>query len=139
MKPWEKPIHLDDAEYITDNVMVQSGLSPAAIWQAIFGFHHTNWHPLIWISYMAEVQLFGLNLKVMHATNILLHAANSLFFFCWLAGITGNWQLATKCHSGQSLCRTSSACGIGRVADGTKGCTQYLFSVPDSAAVYAVR
>lgn len=41
---------------------------------------------------MAEVQLFGPNLKVMHATNILLHAANSLFFFCWLAGITGNWQ-----------------------------------------------
>ena len=85
-------IHLDDAEYLTDNPLIQSGLSLSAVWEATVGFHQTNWHPLVWISYMSEVQLFGLNLKVMHATNILLHAANSLLLFHWLTGMTSDWK-----------------------------------------------
>lgn len=85
-------IHIDDASYVTENPMIQSGLSLSAVRDAVFGFHQMNWHPLVWMTYMAEIELFGLNLRVMHATNILLHAASSVLLYSWLSGTVFGWK-----------------------------------------------
>jgi len=48
-----------------------------------------NWHPLTWLSYMLDVQFFGLNPGALHATNLLLHIANTLLLFVVLYQMTG--------------------------------------------------
>jgi hypothetical protein len=58
------------------------------IW-AFAGFHESNWHPLTWLSHMADCQLFGLNPGPPHLINIALHAANVLLLFWLLQSATG--------------------------------------------------
>jgi tetratricopeptide (TPR) repeat protein len=47
-----------------------------------------NWHPLTWLSYMLDAQLFGLKPGALHATNLLLHVANTLLLFAVLYQMT---------------------------------------------------
>jgi protein O-mannosyl-transferase len=71
----------DDSSYVYENPMVQSGISLKGIAWAFTTFEFTNWHPLTWISYMLDVQLFGLNPGAQHAINVLLHAGATLLLF----------------------------------------------------------
>src|SRR6202044_3047470 len=48
----------------------------------------SNWHPLTWISHMADCQVYGLHPWGHHLTNVLLHAANALLLFILLRGMT---------------------------------------------------
>src|SRR5215467_12070851 len=49
----------DDADYVSDNRMVQAGLSWAGIKWAFTTTDAANWHPLTWLSHMLDAQLFG--------------------------------------------------------------------------------
>lgn len=82
-------VNLDDPSYVYENPMLLEGLTNARIEQAIFGFHKANWHPLVWLSYMAEIELFGMKPGVMHFTNVVLHIANSVLLYFWLRRSTG--------------------------------------------------
>lgn len=79
---------LDDPDYVVDNEHVNSGLSTANVRWAFTGIHASNWHPLTWISHMADVQMFGLDAGKHLMMNIALHAANSVLLFFFLAGAT---------------------------------------------------
>lgn len=57
-------------------------------------FQNANWHPLTWLSYMLEIELFGLNPGVMHLTNLGLHCLNTILVACVLNGLTGNRGLS---------------------------------------------
>jgi tetratricopeptide (TPR) repeat protein len=81
----------DDDDYVTNNPMVQQGLSFAGLKWAFTTFHAANWHPLTWLSLMADYQCFQLNAGGYHLVNLLIHAANAglLCFLLWrLTGLT---------------------------------------------------
>ncbi len=84
-------INYDDGAYVTENTHVLDGLS----WETIswaFSFSSTeatsNWHPLTWLSHMADVSLFGENPSRMHLVNLFLHLANVLLLYAALVKMT---------------------------------------------------
>ena len=53
------------------------------------------WHPLTWLSHMLDVQLFGLEPRGHHLTNLLFHLANTLLLFLVFHRMTkALWQSA---------------------------------------------
>lgn len=82
-------VEYDDDDYVSNNSVVRAGLSwPNFVW-AFDDQHACNWHPLTWISHMADCQLFGLNPGTMHLENVLLHCANSVLLLLLLNSMTG--------------------------------------------------
>ena len=79
----------DDADYVTGNPHVQSGLTPASIAWALTTMHASNWHPLTWISHMADWRLYGPRAGGHHVTSLLLHLASVLLLFHVLVRMTG--------------------------------------------------
>src|SRR3954447_3131811 len=66
-------VNFDDAAYVYENEVVRQGLTWRGIVWAFNGEHAANWHPLTWISHMADVQLFRLEPGAHHLHNVLLH------------------------------------------------------------------
>jgi Flp pilus assembly protein TadD len=86
-------IHLDDTEYVTDNIHVRTGLRWNNFTWAFTSTHAANWHPLTWLSHMLDCELFGLNPKGHHLTSLLFHLVNSLLLFVLLQRMTGtSWR-----------------------------------------------
>lgn len=85
----------DDWEYVVTNDMVRRGLTSESLTWAFTKFHSSNWHPLTWISHMADVQFYGLRPFGHHLTNLLLHLANTILVFGFLRQLTGSlWRSA---------------------------------------------
>jgi len=78
----------DDNTYVTKNLFVQGGLSLRGLTYAFTTTQAANWHPLTWLSLMLDYQLFGLNPKGYHATNLFFHLANVLLLFLILENMT---------------------------------------------------
>ena len=78
-------IDYDDPDYVFDNPHVVSGLSLKNLLWAFTTGYAANWHPLTWISHMADCQFFGVAAGPQHVVNALLHAANAaiLCFALW--------------------------------------------------------
>jgi len=84
-----KFINFDDDRYITDNLNVKAGLTKESVMWAFTTSYFFNWHPMTWLSYMLDYQLYGLHPKGHHLTNLFFHIANSLLLFLVLFRITG--------------------------------------------------
>jgi tetratricopeptide (TPR) repeat protein len=82
-------VNFDDDRYIYANPMVRSGLSGPAVAWAFSTFHEGNWHPLTWLSLEADCEFYGLNARAYHATNLALHAANTVLLFWLIHLMTG--------------------------------------------------
>jgi len=82
-------VSYDDPEFVTENPIVRQGLSWRTIAWAFRTTSQDYWHPLTWISHMADVQLFGLNPVGHHLDSVFLHALNVMFFFLILRKATG--------------------------------------------------
>ena len=84
----------DDDRYITGNPTVRSGMSAAGLrWAFTSVGYASNWHPLTWLSHMADVQLFGLDSRRHHRTNLVLHLAGCLLLLHVLRSATGHpWR-----------------------------------------------
>ena len=88
-------VNYDDDTYVTRNHHIQDGVTIQGIYWAFTTGHAVNWHPLTWISHMLDIQLFGLNPKWHHLTNLLFHVANVLLLFFVLHRMTkALWQSA---------------------------------------------
>ncbi|MGO9017050.1 MAG: hypothetical protein ACLQVJ_01740 [Syntrophobacteraceae bacterium] len=74
-------INYDDTSYVTKNIHIRNGITTEAIGWAFTTGYAGNWHPLTWISHMLDVQLFGLEPRWHHVTNLLFHIANTLLLF----------------------------------------------------------
>lgn len=83
-------IEYDDPGYVRDNLNVRLGLTWAGVRWAFTTNWLGHWHPLTWLSYLVEVQLFGVNPAVHHLVNVALHLANTLLLFGVLARMTGD-------------------------------------------------
>jgi protein O-mannosyl-transferase len=79
----------DDSSYVVNNPHVQSGLNVKSIVWAFTSSHSNNWHPLTWLSLMADCQFFGVDSHSMHLINLLFHTANTVLLFILLFRITG--------------------------------------------------
>jgi len=83
-------VNLDDPEYVTSNPYVMGGLTWRDIrWAMGSNYPSSNWHPLTWISHMADVQLYGLNPAGHHFTNVLLHILDVVLLFFLIEWATG--------------------------------------------------
>jgi Flp pilus assembly protein TadD len=88
-------VNFDDDIYVTDNRQVRGGLSTDGLQWAFTTFHAGNWHPLTWISHMADVEAYGLDAGGHHRTNALIHAAAALLLFFVLSAMTNSpWASA---------------------------------------------
>ena len=82
-------VNYDDPGYITNNDYVRSGFS----WQSIvWAFRNSSsgyWHPVTWMSHMADIELFGLNPMGHHLVNVSFHVVNVVLLFLLLRSATG--------------------------------------------------
>jgi hypothetical protein len=77
-------VNFDDDLYVYANPQVAAGLTwPGVAW-AFTSVHASNWHPLTWLSHMADVTLFGLDAGWHHRMNLLFHGANAVGLFLLL-------------------------------------------------------
>src|SRR6266550_43251 len=87
--------NFDDAPYITENSMVNRGVTPAGLAWAFTTFHAAYWHPLTWIAHMIDSQLFGMFAGGHLLVNALIHATNTLLVFWFLLRTTrARWPSA---------------------------------------------
>jgi tetratricopeptide (TPR) repeat protein len=88
-------ISYDDPTYVTENMHIRHGITMETIRWAFTTYYASNWHPLTWMSHMLDVQLFGLNPRWHHLTNLLFHIANTLLLFFVFHRMTkATWQSA---------------------------------------------
>jgi protein O-mannosyl-transferase len=88
-------VDYDDDDYVFNNPVVRAGLSwPNFVW-AFDDQHACNWHPLTWLSHMADCQFFGVNPGAAHLENVFFHCANSVLLLLLLNSMTGAfWRSA---------------------------------------------
>ena len=96
---WQAAYHdfvsYDDNLYVTENQVVQGGLTARGVAWAFTTMHADNWHPLTWLSHMIDCELFGMNPAGHHMANILLHLLNTVLLFLLLRHMTGAlWRSA---------------------------------------------
>ena len=82
-------ISSDDAQYVTENPHVSSGLTLAGIKWMLTGVTANNWMPVTMFSHALDAQLFGLQSGMHHLVNVLLHAASAVLLFVLLRRATG--------------------------------------------------
>jgi hypothetical protein len=84
---------LDDNDYVTNNPHVTSGITGENIIWAFTSVDEANWHPVTWLSHMADVQFYGMNPQGHHLTNVVIHTVSSLLLLFFLLRVTGSlWQ-----------------------------------------------
>jgi hypothetical protein len=67
-------VNYDDRGYVFDPRTLR-GLTWDNVIEAFTGVILGNYHPLAWLSHMADVEVFGLDPRGHHAVNVVLHAA----------------------------------------------------------------
>ena len=88
-------VNYDDDKYVYENLVVAKGLTlKGALWALIYG-GIGHWHPLTWLTHMADCQAYGLWAGGHHLTNVALHAVAAVLLFLALREMTGNlWRCA---------------------------------------------
>jgi len=81
-------VSFDDGTYVYQNQRITPGFSLPGLAWAFTTFYASNWHPLTWISYMLDLELFGLNPGEQHAVNVFLHLGSSILLFLVLERMT---------------------------------------------------
>jgi hypothetical protein len=85
----------DDTHYVTENTYVREGLSWKGMAWALANVRTVNWHPLTWLSHMADWQVYQSWAGGHHLTNVFLHAVNGAILFLLFRCLTGaTWRSA---------------------------------------------
>ena len=88
-------ISYDDPQYVVSNPWVQRGLTWDGVRWAFTTYYFSNWFPLTWLSLMLDAEIAGVDPRIFHLTNLLLHTANTLLLFHLLDRATGaRWKSA---------------------------------------------
>jgi tetratricopeptide (TPR) repeat protein len=88
-------VNFDDGKYVYENPIVQKGLTWEGVrWAFTYG-EIGHWHPLTWLSHMADCEVFGLWAGGPHLVNVTLHAVSAVLLFLLLRTMTGRlWRSA---------------------------------------------
>ncbi len=86
-------VHFDDDDYVVENTHVSSGLNLENTRWAFTTWHAGNWHPLTWLSLMADARWAtvsdkGIEAGGFHRRNVWLHALNSVLVFLLFMAMT---------------------------------------------------
>ena len=88
-------VDLDDFVYVSENLNIQSGITPESIVWAFSTTYAEFWHPLTWLSLMLDYELYGLHAGGYHVTNLILHILSTLLLFRLFSTMTGEiWKSA---------------------------------------------
>ncbi len=82
-------VNYDDYEYVVKNPRIQQGLTADNVRWAFTESYYANWHPLTWLSYMLDAEMFGIDARGFHLTNLALHTANALLVLYLMQTLTG--------------------------------------------------
>jgi tetratricopeptide (TPR) repeat protein len=82
-------VEWDDQKFVTENPRVHGGLTWEGLVWAVTQGNPPDWHPLTFLSHMLDCQVFGLEPGGHHATNLFLHALNTLLVFGLFRHMTG--------------------------------------------------
>ena len=86
-------LNFDDNYYVTNNSHVATGMTGKNIIWAFTSVDEANWHPITWLSHMADVQFYGMNPRGHHLTNVVIHTVSSMLLLLFLLRVTGSfWQ-----------------------------------------------
>jgi protein O-mannosyl-transferase len=86
-------VSYDDVPYVTNNSHVKDGLTVKNMVWAFTDVYEANWHPITWISHMADVQLYDMHPRGHHLTNVAIHTVSTLLLLLLLLRLTGAlWQ-----------------------------------------------
>jgi hypothetical protein len=86
-------LNLDDNDYVTENSHVVTGITGSNILWAFSSTEAANWHPITWLSHMADAQIYGMNPRGHHLTNLIIHISSTVLLFLLLFRLTGSrWQ-----------------------------------------------
>jgi len=80
---------VDDREYVAGNAYLLSDVSLDSIQWAFTTFRAGNWHPLTWLSLMADSHLFGMGPMGFHVMNVVLHIVTTALLFLLFNDMTG--------------------------------------------------
>jgi len=88
-------ISFDDDYYVTQNALVQRGLTMDGLAWALKTADYFYWHPLTWLSHMMDCELYGLRPGGHHFTSVAIHALTAVLVFAALFSMTGAlWRSA---------------------------------------------
>ena len=87
-------ILLDDPGYILENPDVSGGFSWAGVKSAWTESRESYWAPLLWMSFMLDVECFGLEPRGFHLENAALFALNAGLLFALFRRWTGRTGVA---------------------------------------------
>ena len=90
-------VNYDDPDYVTANEHVRHGLTLEGLKWALFSVEKSNWHPLTWVSHMADWQIYGDHPAGHHATSVLWHALTAVMAFAALRRLTGAFWTSAVC------------------------------------------
>ncbi|HXE98650.1 MAG TPA: tetratricopeptide repeat protein [Dongiaceae bacterium] len=83
----------DNEVYVTSNPHVAGGITGENIMWAFTSVYAGNWHPITWLSHMADVQLFGMTPRGHHLANVVIHTISAVILLLLLFRVTGSlWQ-----------------------------------------------
>jgi hypothetical protein len=82
-----KFVAYDDDDYVYQNPVVQKGLTWEGLQWSFVDRQANNWHPLTWLSHMADCQVFGLDAGGPHMVNVVLHCTNAVLLFLLLEAL----------------------------------------------------
>jgi len=74
-------VNFDDNIYVSENSVVQSGLTPQGFLWSLSSKYFGLWNPLVWLSFMVDYEFYGLNGGGYHVTNFILHILSTLLLF----------------------------------------------------------
>ncbi|HMJ05793.1 MAG TPA: hypothetical protein VK474_06010 [Chthoniobacterales bacterium] len=88
-------VNYDDDTYVYLQPQIVRGVTWSGVAWAFTHAHSGNWHPLTSVSHMLDCQLWGLNARGHHLSNLLLHTAGAIFLFLALRALTDRlWRSA---------------------------------------------
>jgi Flp pilus assembly protein TadD len=82
-------VNFDDPTYVYENPHIQSGITLKSIKWAFTTDRTGYWHPLTWLSFMIDYQLFKFWPGGYHLVNVLFHIIDTLLLFYVLMRMTG--------------------------------------------------
>ena len=83
-------VNIDDIVYVRGNPHMTGAITFENIGWALTTMRYAAcWMPLTWLSYMADVALFGVNPGAIHVVNAVYHACNATLLFLLLWTVFG--------------------------------------------------
>jgi protein O-mannosyl-transferase len=80
----------DDQVYVTQNPVVQEGLTWHGVKWAFTSTEAANWHPLTWLSHMLDCELWGLDAAAHHLMSLGLHIVSTIAWLLLFLRMTGS-------------------------------------------------